>query len=64
MSRGFDPFDHWTSRTARAGRRGGRYAKPGLIQPGTGVNWLLLCVLVGLLLAWFVLVVAVLRVYA
>lgn len=41
-----------------------RHSKPGLIQRPIRPNWLLLCVLVGLILAWLVLVIAVLRVYS
>jgi hypothetical protein len=38
--------------------------KYALIERPVRVNWLLLAVLVGLLLAWLVLVIAVLRVYS
>ena len=39
-------------------------SKPGLIQRPVRVNWLLLSILLGLLLAWLVLVIAVLRAYS
>jgi hypothetical protein len=41
-----------------------RRIKPGLIDTRRGVNWWLVLVLVGLLLVWLVILIAVLRVMA
>jgi hypothetical protein len=36
-------------------------SKPALLHPGRRINWSLVAILAGLLLAWTVLVIAVLR---
>lgn len=41
-----------------------RHLKPGLWQTGRRINWWLITILAGLLIAWTILVVAVLRVMA